>query len=129
MMSVLGTKLGHQILGLGDGRLRDIGISSSNVHNLEELEAERATRKVANVARVNMAQNMQNKLKVAEQQFNSTLQSWHYSMHQLCDKVPSFIVPPFISLSIENNGNEKDDAIENEENNFGENQRMSNSRE
>ncbi|CAA2999578.1 Hypothetical predicted protein [Olea europaea subsp. europaea] len=89
MMSVLGTKPGRRILGLGDGRLRDIGISSSNVHNLEkELEAERAARKVADAARVSMEQNMQNKLKVVEQQFNSTLQSRHHSMHQLCGKVP-----------------------------------------
>ncbi|CAA3027648.1 Hypothetical predicted protein [Olea europaea subsp. europaea] len=43
MVFVLGTKPGHRTLRLGDGRLRDIGISSSNVHNLEkELEAERA---------------------------------------------------------------------------------------
>ncbi|CAA2986254.1 Hypothetical predicted protein [Olea europaea subsp. europaea] len=128
MMSVLGTKPGRQIIELGDGRIRDIGISSSNVHNLEkELEAERVARKVANAARVNMEQNMQNKLKVVEQQFNSTLQSWHYSINQLCDKVLDFIVPPFVPLSIENNGNEKDNAIKDEENNFGENQHMSNS--
>ncbi|CAA3016435.1 Hypothetical predicted protein [Olea europaea subsp. europaea] len=101
MMSVLGMKPERRILGLGD----------------------------ADVARVDIEQNMQNKPKVVEQQFNSTLQSWHHSTHQLCDKVPGFIVPPFMPLSIENNGNEKDDAIEDKENNFGENQRMSNSRE
>ncbi|XP_022866925.1 uncharacterized protein LOC111386691 [Olea europaea var. sylvestris] len=43
MMFVLGTKPGHQIRGLGDGRIRDIRTSSSNVNNLEkELETERA---------------------------------------------------------------------------------------
>ncbi|CAA2996356.1 Hypothetical predicted protein [Olea europaea subsp. europaea] len=130
MMSVLGTKVECRILGLGDGRLREIQISSSSVHNLDkELEAESAARKVVDAARVNIEQNMQNKLKVVEQQLNSTLQSWHHSMHQLCGKVPDFIVPPFIPLSIENNSNEKDDVTEDEENNFGENQRMSNSRE
>ncbi|CAA2998320.1 Hypothetical predicted protein [Olea europaea subsp. europaea] len=73
MMSVLDTKPERQILGLRDGRLQDIGISFSNICSLEkELEAERAARKVANAARVNMEQNMQNKLKVVEQQFNST---------------------------------------------------------
>ncbi|XP_022849639.1 uncharacterized protein LOC111371737 isoform X1 [Olea europaea var. sylvestris] len=127
MMSVLGTKPCRRILGLGDGCLRDIAILSSNVHTLgKELEAECAARKVANAARVNMEQN---KLKVFEQQFNSTLQSWYHSMHQLCGKVPGFIVPPFIPLSIENTGNGKDDAIEDEENDFGENQCMSNLRD
>ncbi|CAA2965451.1 Hypothetical predicted protein [Olea europaea subsp. europaea] len=55
-----GTKLGHKIRGLGDGRLRDIEASSSNVESLEkELEAKRAARKVANAARVKMKQRMQ----------------------------------------------------------------------
>ncbi|CAA3008807.1 Hypothetical predicted protein [Olea europaea subsp. europaea] len=58
------------------------------------------------------------KLKVVEQQFNSTLQSWDHSIHQLCNKVPDFIVPFFIPMSMESNANEKDDAIEYEENNF-----------
>ncbi|CAA2976915.1 Hypothetical predicted protein [Olea europaea subsp. europaea] len=66
-------KLGRQILRLGDGCLRDIGISSSNIRSLEkELEAKRAAHEVANAARVNMEQKMQNKLKVVEQQFNPT---------------------------------------------------------
>ncbi|CAA3022721.1 Hypothetical predicted protein [Olea europaea subsp. europaea] len=76
---------------------------------------------LAVTTQVNMEQNMQNKLKVVEQQFNSTRQPWHHYIKQLCGKVPGFIVPPFIPLSIVNNGNGKDDTIEDEENNFGEN--------
>lgn len=73
-MSILGTNPGRKILGLGDGCLREIGICSSKVHNLEkELEAERGAHKVADATRVNMEQNKQNKLKVVEQQFNPTL--------------------------------------------------------
>ncbi|XP_022852048.1 uncharacterized protein LOC111373703 [Olea europaea var. sylvestris] len=53
MMYILSTKLGRQILGLGDGYLRDIHSSSSNVHSLEnELETKCATTKVADAARV-----------------------------------------------------------------------------
>ncbi|CAA2998804.1 Hypothetical predicted protein [Olea europaea subsp. europaea] len=116
MMSVLG-KTGCQIRELGDGCLRDICTSSSNVHNLEELEIESAA-----TTQVKMEQRMQYKMKVVEKQFNSTLQSWHHSMHQLCGKVPGFVVPPFTPLSIENNVDEEDDAIEDEENNFGDGQ-------
>ncbi|CAA3027657.1 Hypothetical predicted protein [Olea europaea subsp. europaea] len=51
MKFVLDMKPERQILGLGDGRLRVIWISSSNICSLEkELEAERAARKVANAA-------------------------------------------------------------------------------
>ncbi|CAA2979136.1 Hypothetical predicted protein [Olea europaea subsp. europaea] len=123
MMSVLGTKPGLQICGLGDGCLRDIRTSSSNVHNLEkELETERATRKAADATLVKMEQRMQHKMKVVEKQFNFTLQSWYHSIHQLCGKVPGFVVPPFTPLSIEINANEEDDAIEDEENNFDDDQ-------
>ncbi|CAA2997275.1 Hypothetical predicted protein [Olea europaea subsp. europaea] len=75
-MSVLSTKLGRQILGLGDGHLRDIHTSSSNVHSFEkELETKCATRQVADVARMKVKQMMQYKMKVVQQQLNSTLQS------------------------------------------------------
>lgn len=67
-----------------------------------------------------MEQRKQNKLNVVEKQFNSPPQSWHQSMQQLCCKVPDFVVPPFIPISMENNANEEDDAIEQEENNFDE---------
>ncbi|CAA2937312.1 Hypothetical predicted protein [Olea europaea subsp. europaea] len=99
MISVLGMKPERQILRLGDGRLREIGISSSNLHKWEkELEVECAARKC-----------------------------WHHSIQQLCGKFIGFIA--FIPLSVENNGNGKDDALGDEENNFGENQHISNSRE
>ncbi|CAA2994692.1 Hypothetical predicted protein [Olea europaea subsp. europaea] len=123
MMSILGTKLGRQIRGLGDDRLRDIRTSYSNVHNLEkELETERAARRVADATLVKMEQRMQYKMNVVEKQFNSTLQSWHHSIHQLYGKVPGFVVPPFTPLSIKNNADEEDDAIEDEENNLDDDQ-------
>ncbi|CAA3002923.1 Hypothetical predicted protein [Olea europaea subsp. europaea] len=103
---------------------KDTLLEEIPIDDLDGLEAKRAARKVVDVARVDIEQNMQNERKVFGQQFNSTLQSWHHSTHQLCDKVPGFIVPPFMPLSIENNGNEKDDAVEDKENNSDENQRM-----
>ncbi|CAA3019529.1 Hypothetical predicted protein [Olea europaea subsp. europaea] len=122
-MSVLVTKPRRQIRGLGDGRLRDIHTSSSNVHNLEKvLETERATRMAADATLVKMEQRMQHKMKVVEKQFNFTLQSWHHSIHQLCGKVHGFVVPPFTPLSIENNADEEDDAIDDEKNNFDDDQ-------
>ncbi|CAA2989709.1 Hypothetical predicted protein [Olea europaea subsp. europaea] len=55
MMSVLGTKSGRQIRGLGDGRLRDIRTSSSNVHNLwKEFETERAAQKALRMKRITL---------------------------------------------------------------------------
>ncbi|KAL2492358.1 Uncharacterized protein Adt_27986 [Abeliophyllum distichum] len=114
MMSVLGVKPGRQIRGLGDSRLRDIG-SSSNVRHMEKkLEQERAARKTADVARIEIEQRMKKKLNVVGQKFNSTLQSWHHSMQQLCRQVLGFDLPPFMPLSIE------DDDIESEENGFDE---------
>ncbi|KAL2492494.1 Uncharacterized protein Adt_28122 [Abeliophyllum distichum] len=80
MMSVLGVKSGRQIRGLGDGRLRDIGTSSNVRHMEKELEEERAARKAADAARIEIEQRMKSKLNVVGQQFNSTLQSWHHSM-------------------------------------------------
>ncbi|CAA2977185.1 Hypothetical predicted protein [Olea europaea subsp. europaea] len=66
MMSVLGTKPGHQIRGMGDGRLRDI-CTSSNIHNLEkELETERAARKAVDATLAKMEQMIQYKTKVVE---------------------------------------------------------------
>ncbi|CAA2982441.1 Hypothetical predicted protein [Olea europaea subsp. europaea] len=56
IMSVLSAKPGYQIRGLKDGRLQDIKTSSSNVHNMEELEAECVARKVEYAARVKMEQ-------------------------------------------------------------------------
>ncbi|CAA2972102.1 Hypothetical predicted protein [Olea europaea subsp. europaea] len=103
-MSVLGMKLGRRIRGLGDGRVRDICTSSFNVHNLEkELETEHVARKAADATLVEMEQRMQNKMK-------------------LCGKVLGFVVPPFTPLSIANNADDKDDAVEDEENNFGDDQ-------
>ncbi|CAA3019310.1 Hypothetical predicted protein, partial [Olea europaea subsp. europaea] len=90
-MSVLSAKFGHRICGLKDGRLRDIKTSSSNVRNMEELEAERAAQKIEYAAQVKMEQRIHNKLKIVKQQFNSILQSWHHSMHQLRGKVPGFV--------------------------------------
>ncbi|KAL2466591.1 Uncharacterized protein Adt_42442 [Abeliophyllum distichum] len=79
MMSVLGVKFGRQICGLGDGRLRDIGISTNVCHMEKELEKEHATQKAA-PARTKIEQRMKSKLNVVAQQFNSTLLSWHHSM-------------------------------------------------
>ncbi|KAK1552982.1 hypothetical protein Q3G72_026713 [Acer saccharum] len=71
-----GVKLGRQIRGLGNGLLRDIGESSSNVRHMEkELEAERAAQKAADAALMKTEQRMQKKLKVVGQKFNATLQS------------------------------------------------------
>ncbi|KAL2517867.1 Uncharacterized protein Adt_14114 [Abeliophyllum distichum] len=120
MMSVLGVKSGRQIRGLGDGRLRDIGTSSNVRHMEKELEEERAARKAADAARIEIEQRMKSKLNVVGQQFNSTLQSWHHSMQQLCRQVPGFVLPPFTPFSIEYDANEKDDTIGDKENVFDE---------
>lgn len=81
MMFVKRMKLRHQIRGLGDGHLRDIGTSSSNVRSL--------------ICSLNVDRP---KLKFVEQQSNSTLQFRHHSMHQLCDKDPGFVVTSFTPL-------------------------------
>ncbi|KAK0572976.1 hypothetical protein LWI29_001152 [Acer saccharum] len=73
---IVRVKLGRQIRGLGNGLLRDIGESSSNVRHMEkELEAERAAQKAADAALMKTEQRMQKKLKVVGQKFNATLQS------------------------------------------------------
>ncbi|KAL2525803.1 Uncharacterized protein Adt_10857 [Abeliophyllum distichum] len=120
MMSVLGVKSGRQIRGLGDGRLRDIGTSSNVRHMEKELEEERAARKAADAARIEIEQRMKSKLNVVGQQFNSTLQSWHHSMQQLCRQVPGFVLPPFTPFSIEYDANEKYDTVGDKENVFDE---------
>ncbi|KAL2486838.1 Uncharacterized protein Adt_31594 [Abeliophyllum distichum] len=114
VMSVLGVKPGRQIRGLGDSRLRDIDTSSNVCHMVKELEKERAARKAADASRIAIKQRMKSKLNVVGQKFNSTLQSWHHSMQQLCRQVPGFDLPPFMPLSIE------DDDIGSEENGFDE---------
>ncbi|KAL2550018.1 Uncharacterized protein Fot_11548 [Forsythia ovata] len=98
----------------------NIMISTNVCHIERELEEERAARKTANAARTKIEQQMKSKLNVVGQQFNSTLQSWHHSMQQLCRQVTGFVLPPFTPLSIEDDANEEDDAIGDEENSFDE---------
>ncbi|KAL2471552.1 Uncharacterized protein Adt_39688 [Abeliophyllum distichum] len=120
MVSVLGVKFGRQIRGLGDGCLRDISISTNMRYMEKDLEEECTTRKVADVARTKTEQRMKSKLNVVRQLYNSTLQSWHHSMQQLCRQVLGFILPSFTSLTIEDDTNEEDDAIGDKENGFDE---------
>ncbi|CAA2989561.1 expansin-A1-like [Olea europaea subsp. europaea] len=66
MMSVLGSKPKHHSHGLGDVCRQEIEISSSSVHNTEELEAKCVTQEVKYVTLAKMEQRMQNKTKVAK---------------------------------------------------------------
>ncbi|KAL2471547.1 Uncharacterized protein Adt_39683 [Abeliophyllum distichum] len=75
MVSVLGVKLGRQIHGLGDGRLRDISISTNMRYMKKDLEEECTARKAVDAARTKIEQRMKSKLNVVRQLYNSTLQS------------------------------------------------------
>ncbi|KAM1728148.1 hypothetical protein ACFX12_018690 [Malus domestica] len=104
---VLGVKPGKQIRGLGDGRVRELGGSTSRTSLRarqleEELVEERAARQAADAAREAADQRIvasDTARAAAEQTLAVMMQTWQHSMVDLAARVPgweppSLIIPP-----------------------------------
>ena len=104
---VLGVKPGKQIRGLGDGRVRELGGSTSRTSLRarqleEELAEERAARQAADAAREAADQRIlasDTARAAAEQTLAVMMQTWQHSMIDLAARVPgweppSLIIPP-----------------------------------